>query len=72
MELIHRIAGGHVERFAVEVGKPLAVKVSTVPMTVTVLERGGERGRDADTPNHSRGTPRTLDLRDGGNAEFRH
>ncbi len=39
MELIHRLAGGHVERFVVEVGKPLGVKVSTVPMTVTVLER---------------------------------
>ncbi len=39
LELVHRLAGGRVERFAVEVGKPVSVKVSTVPMAVTVLER---------------------------------
>jgi hypothetical protein len=42
MELIHRRAGGgpdSVERLPISVGKPLQVKVSTVPMTVTVLER---------------------------------
>ncbi len=48
MELIHRRAGsaaagggggGGVERLPITVGKPLEVKVSTVPMTVTVLER---------------------------------
>ena len=42
MELIHRRAGGgegSIERLPISVGKPLQVKVSTVPMTVTVLER---------------------------------
>jgi hypothetical protein len=46
MELIHRKAAGvggggdgSVERLPLSVGKPLQVKVSTVPMTVTVLER---------------------------------